>query len=108
MTLEGLAKAIEELLERQKRIEAMLVRMTTIDEATNLVLTLKEASLYTKVPVETLRKHIRAGKLAVIKPGKTLVFYKKDLDAYLEDHRTKSKAEIETEAMDYVVNTRKR
>ena len=101
LTFEGLAISLAETADRLKKIESLLDRIKSNKDEEKELFTIPEASKYTKTPEATLRIHIKEKKLNGMKPGKFWLFYKEDLDNYLQAFRTK-KSEEDEAMMKYI------
>ncbi len=91
-----------ELGERLDRIERLLV-------ANKEVLTFEEACEYTGISRSYLYKLTAAREIPHSKPnGKMLFFEKAKLNTWLLQNGRKSRSDIETEALNYTFNNKRR
>ena len=94
------------ILERLSAIERKLDELTALNKET---LNFKEAARYLDVSRSHLYKLTYTKQIPHYKPrGKQVYFERRELDRWLLQNRQKTKAEIEQEAIDYVVKGGKR
>lgn len=90
-----------QILEKLDRIERML-------RTNKSVLTIEEASDYTGISRSYLYKLTANGEIPFSKPrGKMIYFAKEKLDEWLLANPSKSKAEIQQEALNYTFRHRR-
>jgi len=70
-------------------------------------LSIREAAEFLNLSVPTLYSKVSRGELPVMKRGKRLYFSKLELMDYLKAGRKKSNAEIEAEAVQYLIKSKK-
>lgn len=110
LTFEQLPEAIALLLDKVSRIEQLLSKGKGPDDQLKQMLTTNEAAKYMGVSLSTMYKLTHRRELPVYKPSGGKVYLKReDINTYLSKHRLMSQAEIEQEAINYVIkNPRKR
>jgi excisionase family DNA binding protein len=110
LTFEQLPEAIALLLDKVSRIEQLLSKGKGADDQLKQMLTTNEAAVYMGVSLSTMYKMTHRRELPVYKPSGGKVYLKReDINTYLSKHRLMSQAEIEQEAINYVIkNPRKR
>jgi excisionase family DNA binding protein len=110
LTFEQLPEAIALLLDKVSRIEQLLSKGKGAEDQLKQMLTTNEAAEYMGVSLSTMYKLTHRRELPVYKPAGGKVYLKReDINTYLSKHRLMSQAEIEQEAINYVIkNPRKR
>lgn len=58
-------------------------------------MTAKEAEKYLHIPLNTIYKYVSERRIPYHKPGKALLFFKKELDEWLSENKRLSRSEIE-------------
>lgn len=106
LTFEQLPKAVEQANLRLERIEKLLREHNQLKPVSDpdKKFLVPGASDYCKMPIPTFRKHLKDGNVIGSKPGKSWIFLKKDLDAFLAKYRSKSKEELEEKAEEIIVS----
>jgi excisionase family DNA binding protein len=103
LTFEQLPAAIEILLEKVTRIEELLANDSG-NISTKEMMSAKEAAELLDISMSSLYKMTHANEVPFYKPGGNKLYFKKEeLMSWMLQHRIKSQAEIEKEAIDYVI-----
>lgn len=99
---------------RLRNIETLLLDLKhqpkAVHSSTQFIekpLSISEASKFLNLSVSTLYSKVSRGELPVMKRGKRLYFSLPELIDYLKEGRKKSKKEIEAEAYQYLVKSKK-
>ncbi len=99
----------ESIEERLARIEKILLNLTNqpllteSSESTEDLVLIQEASRILRLAVPTIYCKVSRSELPCMKRGKRLYFSKKELLQYLKGGRRKTKTEIESETIDYLL-----
>jgi predicted DNA-binding transcriptional regulator AlpA len=107
ITFEGLPAAVTELLTRIGNIEKILTEpkaKENVDEFLDII----ETSKYIKKAVPTIYGMVQQKEIPVCKRGKRLYFLKAELDNWIKGGRKKTIVEIQNEAEQHLVITKKR
>lgn len=94
LTFEQIPVAITELLERVRRIEAMLSGKKLAFDIQDEMLDIKEASAFLKLAVATIYSKVCRGEIPATKPGRQLYFNKAELIEWLKQKRKKTTQEL--------------
>ena len=90
--------------------ELRLVIREELDRAllsSRTILTPREAAKYLSISLGSIYKLTSAGILTYSKPNNKLIYFDtKDLDEYMLSNRTKSAAQIETEACTFIATNK--
>lgn len=97
LTFEQLPLAITELLERVKKIEALLSGDNIALDIQDEMLDIKETSVFLKLSVSTIYSKVCRGEIPATKPGRQLYFNKAELTEWLKQKRKKTTQELISE-----------
>lgn len=90
------------ILEKLERIEAIL------SKTTKTIFTVDDLINYTGLKRSYIYKLVHLGKIPYSKPqGKLLFFDREEIDHWLRQNKSRSKAQIESEALNYIHGTKK-
>jgi excisionase family DNA binding protein len=94
LTFEQLPVAVTEILERIKKIEALLSGEKIASDMQDEMLNIKEASAFLKLAVATIYSKVCRGEIPATKPGRQLYFNKAELVEWLKQKRKKTTPEL--------------
>ncbi|HEY0244600.1 MAG TPA: helix-turn-helix domain-containing protein [Mucilaginibacter sp.] len=94
LTFEQLPLAISELLERVRKIEALLSGEKIALDIQDEMLDIKETSAFLKLSVATIYSKVCRGEIPATKPGRQLYFNKTELIEWLKQKRKKTTQEL--------------
>ncbi|MBW4971174.1 helix-turn-helix domain-containing protein [Croceibacter atlanticus] len=94
--------------QRLERIEVLLENMhrttssNNIEVAKSPIMTIKQLSAYLDLSLSAIYKLTSSKEIPHVKRGKRLYFDKKDIDAWVLEHKVTTTADIEKIASDYI------
>lgn len=98
LTFDQLPFAVGELYGKLETIEQLLLsERGTVKQETEDLLTIREAAEFLHLSVPTIYGHVSKSVIPHSKRGKRLYFSKRELTAWIQDGRKKTKAEITAE-----------
>ena len=102
-------QSIEERLNSIENLILDLKQPNPVEPTTpqDQLLTIQEASDFLSLTVATLYSKVSKGELPVMKRSKRLYFSRTELLDYLKQGRKKTTTEIDTEAVQYLLNKKK-
>jgi len=109
LTFEQLPEAVTMLTKEVSELKRLLIEkqeQLPTDQPEQL-LTIQEAAEFLSLTVPTMYSKVSKGELPVMKRSKRLYFSRTELLDYLKHGRKKSNAEIEQEAVAYLLNNKK-
>lgn len=108
ITFEQLPQAFTELFSKVENIERLLLHKSAAStKPEDELLTIEEASIFLKLAVTTLYGYVQRSEIPVSKGAKRLYFSKKELMEWVKMGRKRTKAEINTDAENYLNSKRK-
>lgn len=107
LTFEQLPKAVATILESVMRIENLLQQKKESLIDSDKLLTVKEAAEFLDVSVSTIYKLTSTLEIPFNKRSKRIYFMKSDLVEWIKTGRRKTIYEIQAEADNYILRTRK-
>ena len=105
MTFNDVPQALSLLLEKVTRLESLLETKTQAPKAKqDEMMDLKGLQDFHPEhrAAATIYKWVRIGQIPYYKTGKKLIFKRSEIEAWINDGRQMTDAEIEAEAIDYI------
>lgn len=103
ITFEQLPEAVALLLEKVRRIEALLENQPAAGVDVIRMLNVTEAAAFLDISVQSLYTKVSRREIPVHKPGKRLYFNQQELLDWMMGGRLKTRQEIEREAEQHLV-----
>ena len=107
LTLENLPSAVHQLTDKLDTIERLLQGLVSPSKAHQDLMNINQASEFLNLSKQTIYQKVSSGTLPFMKRSKRLYFSREELTAYLKAGRKKTNQEIEDEASDYLVSTKR-
>ena len=109
LSFDELPSAVSRLGDKLDAIQQMLAQRIELQPTStqDKFLSTQEAAAFLRISVPTLYSKVSLGELPVMKQGNRLYFSESDLTDYLKAGRRKSNPEIQAEADNYLLGTRK-
>ncbi|MDG1276088.1 MAG: helix-turn-helix domain-containing protein [Algoriphagus sp.] len=109
LTFDQLPKAVTMLTNEVSELKRLLLEKQAepSTQPNDKPLSISEAAEFLNLSVPTLYSKVSRGQLPVMKRGKRLYFSLPELKDYLKAGRKKSNAEIEAEADQYLIKSKK-
>ncbi len=104
--MENPFKLIDERLERIENLLLSLLEEKPIIHKVSTVkdmMTTSELADYLSISKSLVYKLTMNNEIPFSKPSKRIFFYKKEIDEWVQQHRNKTKYEIEQEASNYIL-----
>lgn len=107
-SFDNLPEAVAKLTAEIMEIKSILLHKgLDADSNQEELFTVDECAKFLSISKQTVYKHVSSGELPVLKKSKRNYFLKSDLIEYLKTGRKKSHAEIEEEAIELLIKTKK-
>lgn len=110
ITFDSLPTVVSQLSKKLENIERLLLEKNDQqhNHQSEKLLNIQEAAEFLSLTVPTMYSKVSKGQLPVMKRSKRLYFSRTELLEYLKKGRKKSNAEIEAEAINYLLNAKKK
>ena len=107
LTFEQLPKAVASIIESLQRIENLLQQKSEPSTESDKPMTVKEAAVFLNVSVSAIYKLTMTMEIPFFKRSKRIYFMKSDMVEWIKTGRRKTIYEIQAEADNYILRTRK-